>query len=67
MNKFNKVLKDLLNENNLTQTYFAEQIGFSSRTVSNWINDRREPNFDTLLKIADYFKETTDYLLGREN
>jgi len=37
------------------------------QTIANYENGHREPNFDTLLKIADYFNVTVDYLIGRSD
>lgn len=44
----------------------GKEIGVSSATVSQWKNGSI-PNGETLLKIADYFGISTDYLLGRTN
>lgn len=36
-------------------------------SLSRYEHGRREPNLDTLLKLADYFGCSVDYLLGRTN
>ncbi|MDE6849861.1 MAG: helix-turn-helix transcriptional regulator [Clostridia bacterium] len=37
----------------------------SIRLISYWENNKRECDFETLKKIADYFAVSCDYLLGR--
>lgn len=44
----------------------AKKIGISSGIVTKWKNEDTLPNGETLLKIADYFDVSVDYLLGRE-
>jgi len=67
MNAFGKILKQLRQERNLSQRKLAEELGFSNQTVSFWEIGRREPDLDTLTKIADYFEVSTDFLLGRKD
>ena len=62
-----KRLKELRKEANLTQTKLGEIIGLSGRTIGNYESGDRDPDNETLKKIADYFEVTTDYLLGRTN
>jgi len=45
----------------------AKKIGISSGIVTKWKNEDTLPNGETLLKIADYFDVSVDYLLGRTN
>lgn len=48
-----------------SQQSFADAFGIAQSTVGGWEAGRREPTFDTLVKIADFFGCSTDYLLGR--
>jgi transcriptional regulator with XRE-family HTH domain len=48
-----------------TQKELAQRIGIARTTYSGYANGAREPDLDTLNKIADYFEVSTDYLLGR--
>ena len=50
-----------------TQIALAEKLGVSKQAVSNWENDNIQPSIDMLVRLADQFSVTTDYLLGREN
>jgi len=65
VNLFRFRLKELREEKNISRSDLAEILGVSTQTIANYENGHREPNFDTLLKIADYFNVTVDYLIGR--
>lgn len=57
-------LKKLRENNGLSQYKLADILGVSQSAVGLWESGRREPNFDTLCRIADLFHVSTDYLLG---
>ena len=59
-------LKTLRKRDGITQTEFAKIFNVSSGTIGNWETGAREPDYQTLLRIAEYFGVTTDYLLGNE-
>lgn len=63
---FKDTIKALRKEHGLTQTELGEVVGFTHVAVVKWENGQREPDFSTLIKLADYFGVSTDYLLGRE-
>lgn len=52
-----------------TQTIFAEKIGYSTATVSNWLNHAMKslPDVDTFIKIANDYGKSTDWLLAMDN
>lgn len=50
-----------------TQVTLAKKLGVSKQAVSNWENDNIQPSIEMLIRLADTFNVTTDYLLGREN
>jgi transcriptional regulator with XRE-family HTH domain len=58
-------LKQLRKENSLTQEQFAKKLGATRGALSNWEIDNSTPDNDMLIKIADFFDVTTDYLLGK--
>lgn len=64
-NSFGKVLSELRKEKGLKREDLANLLGCSAAAIGNYENDNRSPDFDTLVRIADYFNTTTDYLLGR--
>ena len=65
-NDFAEQLSGLRIENNLTRAQLAEKLNVSVRLISYWENAQRECDFDMLIKIADLFAVSIDYLLGRK-
>ena len=63
---FGEILKELRKKKGLTQVQFAEIFNISKGTIAMWEINRRQPDKDTLSALADYFKVSVDYLLGRE-
>ena len=60
-------IKDLRIEKGLLQKELALKIYFSQSQISNWEKGATEPSANALIKLADFFEVTTDYLLGRED
>lgn len=60
-------IKELRTAQGLTQVEFANKLSVSKHAVSNCENNNIQPSIDVLLKTADYFGVTTDYLLGRSS
>lgn len=58
-------LKELRTSQNLKQKDIAEALGISVQAYSNYENGNREPDLETLNNLANYFKVSVDYLLGR--
>lgn len=67
MNTFYSRIRELRNEKGWNQSELANFLNVNQRTVSNWENAIREPDFDMLIKIARLFGVSTDYLLGLED
>ncbi|PZM61859.1 helix-turn-helix domain-containing protein [Paenibacillus dendritiformis] len=61
---FEERLKRLRGIKKKNQQEVADELGISRSTYSGYESGQREPDFDTLRMIADYFEVTTDYLLG---
>lgn len=59
-------LRELRKEKGLTTTELGEIIGCSNPTITNYERGYRKPDPETLLKLADYFGVSVDYLLGRD-
>lgn len=57
-------LKQLRSKKELTQAEMAKEIGISQSTYALYETDKRQPDYDKLFSIAQYFAVTTDYLLG---
>nr|DAI55414.1 MAG TPA: helix-turn-helix domain protein [Inoviridae sp.] len=49
----------------MKQAQIAIILSVKQNTYSNWENGTRNPSLEMLVKIADYYKTSTDYLLGR--
>ncbi|MBE6702493.1 MAG: helix-turn-helix transcriptional regulator [Ruminococcaceae bacterium] len=60
-------IKQLRTLHGMNQVDFAARIGVTKQCVSNWENDNVLPSIEMLVKLADFFRVSTDYLLGREN
>ena len=57
----------LRKQEKLNQRQLAKAIGVNQSAISLWERGARTPDIDTLLKIADFFKVSTDYLLGKQD
>ena len=49
----------------ISQLKLALDLNMNQNTVSRYENMEREADYETLIKIADYFNVSLDYLLGR--
>lgn len=65
MGKFQNILKSLRVAKGLTQDELSKQLNISRSTIGMYEKGAREPDFETLELIVDYFNVDTDYLLGR--
>lgn len=64
---FSLRLKQLRLDKHLTQAQVAERIGVTASMVSSYETDIRLPSFEVMVRIADLFGVTVDYLLCRED
>lgn len=64
---FIEILNDLLEESNLNRKQFAEKSGIPYPTIIGWTTHNRLPDYTALIKIADYFNCSVDYLTGRQD
>lgn len=60
---FGDVLRELLEDRNMTQKQLAADLNIAATTIGNYIRGMREPDFEILKLLAAYFHVTTDYLL----
>ncbi len=60
---FGDVLRNLLGDIGLTQKELATKLNIAPSTLGNYIQNSREPDFETLKQIADHFNVSVDYLL----
>lgn len=50
----------------LGQVHLADACNVSKKTIESWENGTREPKIADLIRLADVFNCTLDYLVGRE-
>lgn len=60
---FIKRLKDLREDNDLTQSELGKILNISQRTYSHYENGTREIPIEVLIKLAHYYNTSVDYLL----
>lgn len=65
---FEKRLRQLREQKGYqTQQSLADALGVAQSTVANWEAGRREPNYETTVRLADFFCVSVDYLMGRSD
>ena len=57
-------IKDLREDNNLTQVQLANYLQIKQNTYSQYENGQRQIPIEQLIALAKYYKTSTDYLLG---
>ena len=62
-----RIIKELRLEEGISQRELGNRLNVCNQTVSFWESGQREPDLDTLLRIAKYFQVSTDFLLGNED
>lgn len=62
-----KNLRRLREEKKMTMKALGQEIGVAESTISLYEAGKREPDTETLCRIATYFNVSVDYLLGHEN
>ena len=58
-------LKSLRKARKISQLKLAIDLNMNQNTISRYENMEREADYEALIKIADYFDVSLDYLLGR--
>lgn len=58
-------LKQLRTKQGLTSEELCSKIGIKGGSYRNYERNDRKPDYDTLVKLADFYGVSTDYLLGR--
>ena len=62
---YGKIFKDLRMEKNLSQRDLAKETGISQQAISFWEQDKRTPNMDDCIRLADFYNISLDELVGR--
>lgn len=63
---WNERIKELREDNDLTQTELAKEINITQRAVSYYERNERELPIEILIKYAQYFKVSLEYICGLE-
>lgn len=63
--RFSERIRKLREEAGINQPQLAQILEVKTATINRYENNVREPEYATLIKIADFFNVSTDYLLGR--
>ena len=58
-------LKEIRKSKNISQLKLAMDLNTNQNTISRYETGEREPGINELIKIADYFNVSIDYLLER--
>lgn len=66
MGNFSNVFRDLRIKSGLTQQEMADRLSISRSSIGMYENGEREPSFELLELIADYFNVDMNYLLGKK-
>ncbi len=65
--QFGKILKNLLEVNNMKQCELSQKLNTTDTTISKYINGIQLPRFEMMNDIAELFNVSIDYLLGSED
>ena len=60
-------IKDLRKERNITQSDLAKILNVTQDSISLWEKNKRVPDTQYIIQLADYFEVSVDYLLGRSD
>ena len=62
---FNKRLREILKEYNTSQGKLIRELPVSASVLYYWLSGKRQPTIPMLIKLAEYFDCSVDYLIGR--
>lgn len=59
-------IKELREQKKISQKKLCDDLGYNPTTYNNYELLKNEPNIETLVKLADYYNVSIDYLVGRD-
>jgi transcriptional regulator with XRE-family HTH domain len=62
--QFPNKLKEARKRCGMTQEEIAKELGLPRGNIANYETGRREPDLETIAKLANYYNVSTDWLLG---
>lgn len=63
-NQFSERLTEVMELNHTSQTKLAKDIGVSIVAISYWMRGKKQPLAENIYRVAEYFRVSSDYLLG---
>ena len=67
MDKFSQILKELCKENNITIKELSKITGITDSLLYKYANQKTSPTIDNIVKLANYFNCSIDYMLGDDS
>ncbi len=64
---FSNTLLKLMKESRISQSELASELQTHRQNVYQWVSGKTVPRNDTLIKLANFFKVSVDFLLGKES
>lgn len=61
------IILELLIDKNISQKELAQKLNIAPSTLNGYLKGHRSPDYQTLIRLADFFDVSTDYLLGKKN
>lgn len=61
------IIRELRRKAGFTQAMLAEKIGVTTSAVGFWELNRRQPDIDSITKMAEIFNVSTDYIINNQN
>lgn len=61
------IIKELRTEKGISQSALAKAIGVSQKAIDYWEREVNEPKASYIVRLADFFDVSSDFLLGRRN
>lgn len=59
-----RVLRDLREDNDITQSVIAKYLNIKQNTYSQYENEQRQIPIELLIKLAEFYNTSVDFLLG---
>ena len=63
MNNIGKTIKKIREEKNMTQEQLAEKLNVTRQAISNWENNKTQPDIDTIIKISEVLEVSVEEII----
>lgn len=65
--QFAERLRELMEQGNVSTYRMSKDLGMPDSLIGFWMRELRQPTMKNLIKLADYFDVSLDYLVGRSD